>query len=590
MSFNRYYSDELAFLKEMGKEFEHSHPKLATHLARTSNDPDVERLLEGFSFLTGRIREKLDDEFPQLTQALLNILWPHYLRPMPAASILEFKPRPNMIRERITIPRGAEILSVPVEGTRCRFRTCLDVDLYPIVLENVVLETPPGGRCRMRLLIRGLPGVDCTRLAITGLRFHLSDSLAPDVYFWLFRNLQDVAAHSSVSETSKRRLPRPRQCGFGEEESLLPFPKVSFQGYRLLQEYFTFPEKFWFFEFFDFPPLAEFSSTGGFDIVCNLAKAPPPWRLSPESIRLHCTPIVNLFESESHPLRITHERPDYRIRPELNHSDIYAVNGVKVWSAGTLEPKKYSPCYGVDQDWKPSEPGGYYRTELRSSVVGDTVDTYASFVLRDQGGPIPPPENAVFNLTCTNGMLTSQLRAGDVHLPSDTSPEFAQFKNISRVSAPSTPPISGDLHWRLITHLALNPVTLKSAPALRHILDLYNRTSHSEAQAGQANARRIEGITSVQAKPEDFVVTQTLDPQRQQTRRYGTAVRGTSIELTVAEDHFAGEGDLFSFGTLLDEFFALYSTVNSFTRLRVKVMPRGEVYHWSPRLGRAIAF
>src|SRR5262249_15622509 len=152
----------------------------------------VERLLEGFAFLTGRIREKLDDEFPQLTQSLINVLWPHYLRPIPAASILEFTPKPGMIRETRKIDCGTEILSTPVDGTHCRFRTCFDVCVHPFEVESISIESKPGELSKLRLRFHSLPGVDITKLQFETLQFYLADSSALDVYLWLCQHVQEV--------------------------------------------------------------------------------------------------------------------------------------------------------------------------------------------------------------------------------------------------------------------------------------------------------------------------------------------------------------------------------------------------------------
>ncbi|MDH5217537.1 MAG: type VI secretion system baseplate subunit TssF, partial [Gammaproteobacteria bacterium] len=140
MEFNKYYQEELAYLRDMGDAFSHHYPKLAPFLAYDSNDPDVERLLEGFSFLTAKLRQKLDDEVPEFTTGLFTSLWPHFLRPVPAMSIMEFTPLESAVVGKKVVPVGSEIESKAVEGTRCSFRTSYDVEILPINISTVSVK------------------------------------------------------------------------------------------------------------------------------------------------------------------------------------------------------------------------------------------------------------------------------------------------------------------------------------------------------------------------------------------------------------------------------------------------------------------
>jgi len=205
--------------------------------------------------------------------------------------------------------------------------------------------------------------------------------------------------------------------------------------------------------------------------------------------------------------------------------------------------------------------------------VGEGVDLYASFVNGEQMSVVPPTETVVFDLTCTNRGLAGKLRVGDISIPTDQSPEFVRFHNISRVTPSVRPPIGGDLYWRLISHLSLNYTSLETVEALRGILELYNYPALYDRQAGRANERRLEGIAGLEAVREDILF-------------HGTPMRGRSITLSMKEDHFAGEGDLFLFASVLNEFFSLYASINSFSRLTVRGTREGEIYQWPPQSGR----
>lgn len=583
-SFNKYYQDELSFLREMGREFAQAYPAAAPFLADRGSDPDVERLLEGFAFLTGRVRQKLDDEFPELVHAMMNLLWPHYLRPIPSMSMIEFKPIPGAVRERQRVARGVELGSAPVEGMRCRFRTAFDVDLYPFTLEEAGIVTLPEGRSALRVRFKMAAGVPFSQVQIDLLRLHLFGEAAYPLYLWLCRYVSEVR-FKTVSQGKPgafRLLPggAVQPGGFSPEEALLPYPKNAFDGYRLLQEYFTFPEKFLFISLGGIPKGAASEKGEGFEIDFVFSRPPAAsLRVSRDHIRLYCTPAVNLFPMESDPIRVHHERVEYPLRPAGGKPlffEIYSVERAVGWRKGTAAEEEYPAFFSFKHHLGPtSRQATYYQTRLRSAVAGDGIDLYASFVNGDQTTVIPPTETVVFHLSCTNRGLAGKLRVGDISMPTDQSPEFAHFQNITKVTPSIRPPVGGDLYWRLISHLSLNYTSLSSVEALRGILELYNTPSLYDRQAGRANERRMEGIVDLQSVGEDRLF-------------HGAPVRGTAISLSMKEDHFLGEGDMFLFASLLNEFMSLYVSLNSFSRLTVKGIQQGEIYSWQPRNGRQV--
>ena len=145
--FNRYFQQELSFLRELGAEYSEAHPAVAPMLSGPSSDPDVERLLEGVAFLTAQVREKLDDEFPEIIHELIQLVWPHYLRPIPSCSIICFTPKPAL-KQPLKVKSGVQVASVPVEGTVCLFQTCYDTEIHPLVLRETEYIDPAGSRLR----------------------------------------------------------------------------------------------------------------------------------------------------------------------------------------------------------------------------------------------------------------------------------------------------------------------------------------------------------------------------------------------------------------------------------------------------------
>jgi type VI secretion system protein ImpG len=582
--FNKYYQDELFFLREMGREFARAYPAVAPMLADRGSDPDVERLMEGFAFLTGRIRQKLDDEFPELVQGMMNLLWPHYLRPVPSMSILEFTPITGAVRARQGVSRGVEVLSTPVEGTPCRFQTVFDVDLYPLAIEETSLETGNDGRSLLRLQFKMHQGVPVNQAGIESLRLHLFGDSSFSLYLWLCHQVSELRVipfyqgKSGPGLTLSKEVIRP--VGFKQDESLLPYPSISFDGYRLLQEYFTFPEKFLFIDLCDLKSLSRLSAADSFEIQIFFSKPPAAsMRVSRENLRLYCTPVVNVFTGESDPVRVTHERVEYRLRPGGNnaqHFEIFSVDAAKGWVRGSAAEVEYPSFYKFNHGAVSSEAkSSFYQIRLKEAVIGKGTETYVSFVNQEQKSITPPTETVVFSLHLTNRDLAGKLRPGDIQTPSESSPEFARFQNISKVTPSVTPPLGGGLYWKLISHLCLNYVSLTDIQSFRGILELYNFQSLTDKQAGRANDRRIEGIEKIDSEINDHLFR-------------GSPVRGTAINLLMKEDHFNGEGDLFLFSTLLNEFFALYASLNSFTRLTVRGMGHGEIYQWEPKIGQQI--
>ncbi|MBV8881872.1 MAG: type VI secretion system baseplate subunit TssF, partial [Planctomycetaceae bacterium] len=239
--FNKYYQDELAYLRELGLEFAKANPEGAHFVGEAGGDPDVERLLEGFSFLTARIRQKLDDELPELTHSLIEMFWPHYLRSIPSMAVLQFEALPQAAKEVRAIPKGAEVQSVPVDGTPCRFRTAYDVTLLPLSIETVALrtETPPSLRVKFKLA----DGVQLPKVAPSSIRLHLAGDAAASrsLYLCLRRYLARVSVVAPGGKPVALPKAAVRPAGFTAEELLLPFPGNSYTGFRLLQEYFAFP-------------------------------------------------------------------------------------------------------------------------------------------------------------------------------------------------------------------------------------------------------------------------------------------------------------------------------------------------------------
>lgn len=583
MPFNQYYEDELVFLRELGTEFAHAYPKLAPFLTGRGDDPDVERLLEGFAFLSGRIRQKLDDELPELTHGLMSLLWPHYLRPVPATSILQFEPTPHLISEKKQIPRGTEVNSVPVEGTPCRFRTCYDVAVFPLTLDEVQAYRS-GGSSGLTLGFSLVPGVAIDHLGLDVLRLYLHGEpfVCQTLYLWLCHYLAQITVRAVGGGRTNQSFSLParalRPVGFGFDEGLLPYPPNAFIGYRLLQEYFTLVQKFMFVDITGLAPIANLAIADRFEIVCEFSQPlEDQIRLTRDNVKLYCTPIVNLFQNDADPLRLTHDKTEYRVRPsgrDPEHFEIYTVDRVTGWVQGTGEQRTYpaflSTAHSLERD---TQQTIYHRTRLVPAVVGGGTDMYIAFVTSGEHPALPPTETISLELTCTNRRLPEKLRIGDIKVDTGTSPEFARFRNIIPVTPAVLPPLDKSLLWRLISNMSLNYMSLVNIEALRVVLSMYNFQIHYDRQAARAHELRLEGIEQIHARHVDLLLK-------------GSPLRGLRIDMDMQESKFNSEGDLYLLATVVNEFFSLYATINSFHQLVVRNVERGEVYQWPARIGQ----
>jgi len=574
--FNKYYQDELTYLREMGQEFARAHPQVAHMLAETGTDPDVERLLEGFAFLTGRIRQRLDSELPELTHSLVSLLWPHYLRPLPALAIVQFAPR-AALQDVQTIPRGTPLESDPVEGTRCRFRTTADVRLHPFSLDTLTLEVPLARPAALRLGFALGPQASLAAADLSPLRLFLHGEMpiVTLLYLWLVRHTRAVILRAGEKTV---RLPAESvaAAGFDDREALWPYPPDAFAGYRLLQEYFALPERFFFVDVAGLSPLAELGVTDRFEIIIEFDQKPPDeLRVKPGMLRLGCTPVVNLLNAKSAPVRVDHEKTEYRLRPDLanpQHHEIFSVDRVIGWEKGTVNEHEYEPFFSYEHTR--SNGGLYYQTRLRPATVGAGTDTYLAFSADTPSGLMPAIETITADLTCTNRNLPEKLRPGDIRVPTSESPGFAAFQSITRVTPSIAPPLEDRLLWHLMSHMSLNYLSLARVESLRSLLTVYNFPALIDRQAARTHELRLEGIAAVRARPDDML-------------RRGATYRGVAIELDLREDHFAGEGEMFLFASVLDRFFNLYATLNAYTRLTVRGLQKGTVYSWPPMLGQA---
>ncbi|MBK7707907.1 MAG: type VI secretion system baseplate subunit TssF [Acidobacteria bacterium] len=608
-----FYERELIFLRRMGAEFARKYPKIAARLQLDEEkieDPHVERIIEAFAFLAARISLKLEDELPEITESFINVIYPHYLAPIPSMAITQFSfGSPN---DKLTavqkLERGARLNSRPVDGTPCQFRTGFDVALFPLEILSAALESPApkDGRGRfseasIRLSMRcyGNANLHEMRVGDTGeppksLRFYINGDpqLIFPLYELLFNNSTSVEFSPRDTPLSSKslktlsniqlKLPDPivlpaadaiKQVGFEEDEALLPYTKRSFPGYRLLTEYFAFPYKFLFFDVYGLDKAIDSKFGSHFDLIIHLKDVlPPKAPITADTFRLGCTPIINLFSRMADPIYLSQQKYEYHVVPDVHRqmtTEVYSIDDVLTSDPKTNTTRQFSPFYSLRHAYgEQMEKSFWYGTRQDSQRDDDEgTEMYLSLVDIDFNPRVPAVEVLNVRTTCTNRDLPAKLpfggREGDFEV--EGSGLLSKAKCLTKPTETIRPARRRSLQWRLISHLNLNYLSIVESQegtpeALQEILHLYNFDDTSAAR------KQILGITGIET--------------RKVVRRIGDHigagfVRGLETTLTFDEEQFVGSG-LFLFACVLERFFGLYSSLNSFNQLVLRTQQREE--------------
>lgn len=576
--FNKYYLQELQNLRELAREFSRVHPASAPMLSETSSDPDVERLLEGVAFISGLLQRKLDDEFPEIIHSLMDVIFPHYLRPIPSVSIIEFFPKQGMA-ETIKVPGGTSLASIPVDGTKCIFRTCFDTEVHPLKLANAELVQQEKGGGTIRLTLK-LAGINVSQWNPGNLRFFIGESYgeASNLFLLLSRYLRRIIIKPRRAGAECILPPDAlTSSGFDMDNSLLPYPARSFAGYRLLQEYFLLPQKFLFMELKGWENWQGRGEGNEFEILFELKPAPiPPPRINRGHFHLFTVPVINLFSDDSDQFLLDHRMDKIRVRPASKgkgHYEVFSIDKVVGYEQGTVQKKEYAP---LELFSKSEGRAATYQVSRAKSAIDDSAEYYLSFSY-PQDAPDPALETLSLSMTYTNGALPERLGHGDIREQTSDSPGLLDFRNIIKPTAQVEPALGGNSLWKFLSHLSLNYLSLANAGNLRNLLELYIFPETKDRQKLAANQKRIAGILNLEITPSNRIVS-------------GIPMRGQKIRITLNKDNFASIGDLYLFSSVLDLFFGVFSSMNSYTHFEVKDSISGEEFNWPVRIGtRALA-
>jgi type VI secretion system protein ImpG len=602
-----YYERELGYLRRNLRDFAERYPKIAGRLlisGEVCEDPHIERMIESFALLNGRIAKRLDDDYPEFTEALFEVLYPHYLRPFPSCSIarMDFDAAAKQQTGASTIARGTQLTTRPVRGAACTFRTAYPVSVAPLALSDAsfsaIIRCPeavrlPGGASAGISLTLSATGEQVpSRLQLPKLRVFIDGepSFCAALRDALF--MRTVAAYAEGDRSGRwlqlGAIPI-HAAGFDDDEALIDFPARSHPAYRLLTEYFCFPEKFNFFDI-DLAALAGALPAGAKSLTLHLAlsglradsnTARMLETLSPHNVLLGCTPVVNLFRQKGEPIRLTHTSASYPVLADGRRAYAYEVQAIDSVSLVRQTPQgesivQFQPFYSLRHAQAADSSGHYWAMRRDETMLEKSpgFETQIAIVDVDFDPAAVATDTLNLELTCTNRDLPSLLaygqRGGDLFLEGGSS-----VKSIAFLRKPTNSyrfEHGRGTHWRLISHLSLNHLSLSTdgVDAFREMLALYDLPRSASSQ------RQIGGIIGIEQKAASAWLP---------GNPFTCLVRGVEVRLTIDEEAFIGSG-IHAFAHLVERFLALYVHANSFTKLTIVSHKTGEdLLTCSPRSG-----
>jgi type VI secretion system protein ImpG len=616
----KFYEEELGFVREMGAEFAEAYPKIASRLGMKQldvQDPYVERMLEGFAFLSARVQLELDLQYPVFTQNLLEIVYPHFLAPTPSMTIAHLTPDSAQggIDDGFTLPRGTTLRSRLLDGqqTACQFTTSQDLTLWPIELAEaeylegrselvsarLVGNTPAKAALRLRLRRSG--GGPINELPLDRLTIHLSGTGAEPWRLYeaiLSRSVGLAGRSTNRREDWSERLGKgihPR--GFAPEEALLPVPGQSFEGYRLLQEYFAMPQRFFFIDLAGLGPAVRRAAGNDLDLYILLSEEYSALKsVGTHSFDLHAVPAVNLFRKRCDRVPVAATAVDHHVTVDrtapLDYEICQLEEVIGIGEDGA-DDIPFQAFYSA-QDFTPfgETRNAYYnvrrrlrqRSEKQRLKGGRTsyLGTEIHLSLSDRTeAPYPATiKQLAITALCTNRdlPLLIPIGGGDTDF---TLPEGGPVSEIRAIVPPTHPRqglAEGNRAWQLISHLSLNYLSIADADrgtgaaALRELIGLY------APQGDAVLAKQVEGLVSVTSRP---IVRRMADGV------LSTAVRGLELRVGFDESFFEGTG-CYPLGAVLEAFFAKYVALNSFTETVIHSQLRGDIARWPARSGRRV--
>ncbi|MEY0164374.1 type VI secretion system baseplate subunit TssF [Providencia rettgeri] len=589
MSSKNYFTNESEYLKDLAEQVAQEKPQLVNLLSNKIQDPDSARIIDGLSYLSGNLRQQIDRQFPELTNSLANMLWPNYARPVPSMTIVEYQPNYSECHHAIKISAGqlfnATSIYVQNENTnqetlfQCRFSQSRDLWLIPAKITQTLQRTTA---IEITFELDGIQPL--ANIGLNKLCFYLNGSpfTTNQLYFLLSQHIQNASL-----VTDEHVLPlnqfAVKPVGFQKQDALLPYPKNSYDGYRILQEFFCFPEAFLFLDIqgMDDIPLA--IQTKQFKLVINFDKEIPDGViLHNDSIKLNCTPIVNLFRADSEAINLTGKDEEYVLSPNYQYAhcfDIFSVNevyGLRYPSEAKAYPVTYTAFESFYHQNHHEQNDGYYRLKITQKERTYGYAHRLSFVRQHEHQLQQCEETVSISLNCTNRYIASQLSTRSIDLDRSFMPYGPlSAKNLFKPTVPLYPLLDKTLYWSELTNLSLNYQSLLNLDSLKKILQLYDLPSVYDKQTARQSQKRLDALVDLHSEHIERIYK-------------GLPVRGLKTTLVVRQNAFLSEGSLFLFCTVIAQFFTLYTSINMFHELEVLNLDNKEIYQWPAQINQHI--
>lgn len=602
-----YYEKELAYVRQLGAQFAKEHPKIAGRLGintDTIEDPHVSRLIESFAYLNARMHHKLDDDFPELTDAMLGVLFPHYQRPVPSMSIAQFTPDREQLDARYSLPRHTLLETEQFQGENCRFATAYPVELWPVDVTEASLvgrpfSTPGSSSARgaggvLKIVLKTYnKDISFADLGLGRLRFYLRGQpqhIHP-LYELLLNNQQSIVLAAGADDLHPRYLGKEaiQPVGFSADEGLLPYPAASFVGYRLLTEYFIFPEKFMFIDVAGIQEKLPENAEDELHLYVYLDHSDIELEnnISADTFALGCAPAVNLFEHKADPIRVNHTRTEYQVVADSRRPLGYEVYSVEKVIASTPEGEKhkYLPLYGVTHLHHDKPDQVFWCAQRRPARMmsehrDDGTDVFLSLVDLQFNPNLPDDRTLIVDTLCSNRDLPTKLPFNLNHPKLqcvEAAPPCEKIRFLAQPTVTVRPPLRNAARWRLISHLNLNHLSItggdNATEALKEILRLYDFRESPVTRA------LIDSIDAVSTTPVSAPLT--IDG-------HATMCRGIEVTVRLDDSQLTGSSR-FLFASVLEHFFGLYCSINSFTRVLVTLKNKeGYLKKCPPRAGQKV--
>lgn len=556
MIFNDYYKKELISLRTKGLEFSKNNPGLSSYLSKEGQDPDVERLLEGFAFLSGSLNQLLDQELPEVAHTLVQILWPDYNRVIPSYSIIQYAINKES-NETIFIPKNSEVMSkVKPNVKQCNFRTVYDTEILPIDLQSVEYFSN-NKKSSIELDFKATGATTLLNIKIEKLRLFLNGSkyVVYDLYLYLLKYVENISImlkdiNGEILKNIIIDKSSIKAVGLDDKDYMLPYSESLFSGYILLQEYFCFRDKFLFIDLLNLSKMKMveediLDKSKSFTIKIGFSKTFTNQEIpTKDNFILNATPIINIFNTDAVPIKKDFSNDEYLIEPiELTkeQGEVFSVENVRAWSDKT---SSYQDMLPFEEFEHSAEGREFYSIKTKTSNQGDRTNSYIRFSNVSRENVFSNISTTVsLKLLCTNRNIPTNLRIGDICIPKiGVNSVNTPFKNITVPTISYPPPIAKDFLWKIISNMSLNYLSLADINTLRRVLAVYDFYGAYDLKQREINARNLEGLVSI-----DYSKCEYIDE--------GFPIKGHHIKIKLDKSKFSTLGEAYLFCTVINEFF-----------------------------------